>query len=398
MKTKQAIVCLLMMIMIQNTAVCADEHELSNEEHAAHASADIIDTAGSYTPTESEVYLNNIFVDILGCSPIVPYGESLSVTLQLKNITEPKTGTAQWYIDGEPLPEYYYSQFEFSEGKIYKLLYPVNFTRDTGGNALVWLDMVAGDSLRRIEINIPLQVYSEEFYDEIAKAQAKEMVKTVNIDATVKYDTYLYSDKYLKNKTKLIKKGENVKYKDSFEFSKTASSAYVIVNDGSSAYINYNDISISNKNYTVFHDHSTETKENFVNVMGYVSKTNYLTWINIERQKVNVFIGSGMGGDWKLLKAFSCATGANKTPTPEGVFEYQAWNYSWKFPTYYVAPVLYFDMYRGLAFHSRLYNYKNVLIDATIGTPASHGCIRMYDDDVLWLRHYLPFTTAVYVH
>ena len=349
------------------------------------------------TLKEDMAFLDGIFVDILGCSPIVPYGESLSVTIQLKNVPETRFGTAQWYIDGVPLTPYYYSNFEFSEGKVYKLLYPIEFTRDSGNEITVWFDMVVGDYLRRIGFFVPLEVYSDEFYDEQDALLAS--VKPVDIEATVKYDTYTYSDKNLKNQKSLIKKGTRVHYKDSFEFEKlNLISAYIRTADGQYSYINLNDISVSRKNYTVSEDHLITIKEKFVNAKKYKSKTNYLVWINLERQKVNVFLGSGNGGDWRLLREFPCATGTNATPTPEGEFEYITWNYRWTFPTYYVEPVLYFDMYRGLAFHSRPYNHNGVIIEKAIGTPASHGCIRMYDEDVLWLRDYLPFSTAVYVY
>lgn len=39
----------------------------------------------------------------------------------------------------------------------------------------------------------------------------------------------------------------------------------------------------------------------------------------------------------------------------------------------------------------------NRLSDATIGMPASHGCIRMMDEDIQWLYNYVPANTTVVV-
>ena len=107
----------------------------------------------------------------------------------------------------------------------------------------------------------------------------------------------------------------------------------------------------------------------------------------------------GKQNSWVLQKSFSCCTGANKTPTPFGTYKYCAKDKAWIKPEYQVRPVLYFDIYRGLAFHSRLYSPDgSYLTDATMGKPASHGCIRMMDDDIAWMELYMTFGTTVVVY
>jgi len=63
-----------------------------------------------------------------------------------------------------------------------------------------------------------------------------------------------------------------------------------------------------------------------------------------------------------------------------------------------VRPVVNFRVGSGYAFHSRLYNPgHNYLTDPSIGFPVSHGCIRMYDEDVQWIYDNIPNNTSVVV-
>ena len=114
-------------------------------------------------------------------------------------------------------------------------------------------------------------------------------------------------------------------------------------------------------------------------------------------QRVNVFKRDG--DMWKLEKTFLCGTGAPGTNTPVGV--YTIWarsSYGWTTGTYNVRPVVNFRVGSGYAFHSRLYDpWHNYLTDPNIGFPISHGCIRMYDEDVQWIYDTVPDNTAVVV-
>lgn len=92
MRIKRIFTFLLMIIVLQNTLVLANEAEFSSADTIVNeASAKTnANEAGTAAPTDDEIYLNSIFVDVIGCSPIVPYGESLSVTIQLKNVSVPR--------------------------------------------------------------------------------------------------------------------------------------------------------------------------------------------------------------------------------------------------------------------------------------------------------------------
>jgi hypothetical protein len=146
------------------------------------------------------------------------------------------------------------------------------------------------------------------------------------------------------------------------------------------------------------HDYQSGDKEIWVNAMGYTSSSNYLLWVSIKYQRVNIFQRDA-AGKWKLLRACLAATGASGTDTPIGVWKTtykQKWG--WTTDTYTAVPVVRFKG-GGYAFHSRLY-YPNthILQDPSIGFPVSHGCIRLYDEDIQFIYDYIPdgTTTVVY--
>ena len=140
-------------------------------------------------------------------------------------------------------------------------------------------------------------------------------------------------------------------------------------------------------------DYSQEEKEIFVNRMGYSSDTPYLIWISKSVQRVNIFYGSR--GNWQLIRTCVVGTGAPSSPTPSGVFKVTGRQEGWYTPSYTVKPVVRFKG-GGYAFHSRLYwPGTNTLKDSSIGFPVSHGCVRMYDEDVQWIYDNIPTKTTV---
>ena len=146
------------------------------------------------------------------------------------------------------------------------------------------------------------------------------------------------------------------------------------------------------------HDYEAEDKETWVNAKGYSSTSQYLLWINLTYQRVNVFQGSQ--GNWKLINTYIVGTGAPGMGTPVGVYTiFGRSPYGWTTSTYNVRPVVNFKVGSGYAFHSRLYDPgHNYLTSTAIGYPVSHGCVRMYDEDVQWIYDNVPNGTTVVVH
>ena len=146
------------------------------------------------------------------------------------------------------------------------------------------------------------------------------------------------------------------------------------------------------------HDYQDFEKEIWVNAKGYTSSTNYLIWVNLSMQRVNIFKNNT--GTWELCHSCVVGTGAPGRGTPVGVYKttYKAWS-GWTTSTYTVKPVVGFKENTGYAFHSRLYRPgSTVLSDASIGFPVSHGCVRMYDADVKYIYDNIPLGTTVVVY
>lgn len=146
------------------------------------------------------------------------------------------------------------------------------------------------------------------------------------------------------------------------------------------------------------HDYLDEEKMLWVNAKGYSSTTDYLIWINLSMQRVNIFKGSA--GAWVLEKSFIVGTGAPGRSTPVGVWKttYKSWP-GWTTSSYTVKPVIGFKSNTGYAFHSRLYRPgTTILSDSSIGYPVSHGCVRMYDADVKYIYDTIPIGTTVVVY
>ena len=146
------------------------------------------------------------------------------------------------------------------------------------------------------------------------------------------------------------------------------------------------------------HDYADDVKTVWVNAKGYSSRTEYLVWVNLTYQRVNVFKGSQ--GNWELIHTFLCGTGSPGRGTPVG--EYYVYGFQpegWTTSTYNVRPVVRFKVNSGYAFHSRLWDpTHSYLTDPSIGFPVSHGCVRMYDEDVQWISDNIPLYTTVVIH
>lgn len=156
-------------------------------------------------------------------------------------------------------------------------------------------------------------------------------------------------------------------------------------------------------NYTLAwaqqHDYSAEMKTAWINYQGYQSSTDYLIWVNLTYQRVNVF--SGSQGNWKLIRTCLCGSGKDSTPTIKGVFTTSYKQSYWDYGSYYCGPIVRFKGSSGYAFHSRLEYWpmnSDRYYDARIGFPISHGCLRMYNDDIWWIYNNVPNGTTVVVH
>lgn len=326
---------------------------------------------------------------------IVLKDSKLSATVTVTWSDLPTVAVAQWYFNGMPVEGWRNENFSAQTGAKSTFNYDIPRWETMPLDGWVGFSLTVDAKTTFIDVPVKIENHPYTYYHPEESARVLGQIKHVYVDATVLRDTAAYSTYRLTGRCGTIYAGTKVKYIDYYDVKKQHYSARILLENGTSFWVAHGDISISRKNYTVYTDHAPADKAIFVNAMDYDSVTDYLVWINLERQKVNVFKGSK--GHWELYGVFPCATGKNTTPTIDGVFKYSKYTPYWDFDEYYVKYVLIFN--GGHAFHTRTYRTSTKkLLDETIGTTTSLGCVRMYDEDVLWLRDNLPLNSTVVVY
>lgn len=243
------------------------------------------------------------------------------------------------------------------------------------------------------DISVSYDEMDDDWYQEYQKEHdnALNVVQTMRVACTVQKDTALYKST---NGTDLIRSlpAGTIVYN---EWHPAGDWFYASLEDGTKGWIPRWDCYIPDDTVTTDGtlDYSKATKEGFVDLMGYDSKTEYLIWVSRYTQKVIVYQGSQ--GDWEVIQTFPCSSGENNTPTPEGIYEIYDRTGRWNFDFYYVNDVSIFS--GGHAFHSILMNYNGSVYDDRVGIPLSHGCIRMLPDDCAYIYD-LPEGTRVIVY
>ena len=126
---------------------------------------------------------------------------------------------------------------------------------------------------------------------------------------------------------------------------------------------------------------------------GYYSPSQYMLMVDIDDPMLIIF--QGKKGAWKVLKVCDCCTGAPWSPTVTGVFSVGSKGYSFGeghgYSCYY-----YTQFYGDYLFHTRkYYPGTHVLLDDSIGVRCSMGCVRLYDEDAIWIQNNCPVGTTV---
>ena len=138
-------------------------------------------------------------------------------------------------------------------------------------------------------------------------------------------------------------------------------------------------------------DYTTKTKEAFVNGKKFKSKSKYLIWISQYTQRVNIFKKSN--GKWKLIRNCRAATGSYNNKSAIGVYKITYKEKGWFYGSTYVKPVVHWC--GSASFHSRIYYNNGALQDGRIGMPISHGCVRLYNEDINYIYKKMPVGTTV---
>lgn len=218
-----------------------------------------------------------------------------------------------------------------------------------------------------------------------AKEYLTGAVRNMYYKGKIKKKTSAYASSTGKKKIKTIKKGTSVTI-----LSKSNKRCKVKLSNGKIYWVPYSAVRYTGCIYTT-KDYTTADKTDFVNKKGYSSKTNYLIWISKYTQRVNIYKGSK--GKWKLIRTCRVATGTHINRSPEGVHKITYKEKGWYYSTTYVKNVVHWSGKNS--FHSRIYKYNGKLSSPAIGRPASHGCIRMYMEDINYIYKNMPIGTTV---
>lgn len=130
----------------------------------------------------------------------------------------------------------------------------------------------------------------------------------------------------------------------------------------------------------------------------------YAIKVDRTNQVITVFSASEPGVYNVIEKQFICSTGTSQYPTPTGVYtlpdtERRAWRYFKTYDTYVRYAV---HIEGNYFFHSLLYSEPDLATRSNtsyrnLGKPASHGCIRMMDEDIKWLAENCLAGTKVFI-
>ncbi|MBU3160924.1 InlB B-repeat-containing protein [Clostridium frigoris] len=181
------------------------------------------------------------------------------------------------------------------------------------------------------------------------------------------------------------------------EIKDESSSRYLIrKTNGSELWVACNKVSVSTNPATNTKYLTKDQLQTYVNVTSsFISNTKYFTWVDLNRQRVNVFTGSAK--HWTLVKSYSCATGNNITPSKRGVFTIQDKGASFVAGSGTI--VKYWTRYSGnYMLHSIILTTGGAVCDSTIGKRVSHGCIRMPLDMAKWYYNTIPKGSLIWVN
>ena len=171
---------------------------------------------------------------------------------------------------------------------------------------------------------------------------------------------------------------------------------YYIKSDTVSGWTKIEYLSIDTKFNSSSDKLNNSETEYFVNkYFNLTSQTNYLIWVDLKKQLINIF--TLQEGFWKLDRQIPCATGKNISPTIKGTFSINSNRGTWMPAGGNVWVKNYVGFYSSYFFHSVKVKRDGSLYDSTVGTVASAGCIRMPLDASEWFTQNIPVNTTVFI-
>lgn len=237
-------------------------------------------------------------------------------------------------------------------------------------------EVIIKDYLNEINTQVDALIKSENYDGALKLLDEKKSIYTENdINSKVKYINDLIiqkNEKERKMQEEKKRQEEQKKREEELKAQKESSSKAAVSQNNS----------------------ANATKENIIR--NQASSTQFLIWVSLSEQTVSIF--TGQKDDWKLIKSFSASTGKAGYETPKGTFTITGrgeWFYN---STYTVGALYWTQFYGNYLFHSILVDKNRNIVDPNLGTPLSHGCIRLDIDNAKWIYDNIPNKTKVIIN
>lgn len=308
-----------------------------------------------------------------------------TVTAAFGDIVSSIVADVDWYLDGTLVAQE--SERLLVEGSTVSKKIELDVEHAEEDTATVTVEVSFGEKSLSGKAEINMDVPTEE--------SGAVVIKTTEIPVTARKKCDVYASSQLETKISSMEKNDSGLFLAYESDNGGLRAIELLLSDGTSGWVDADYVEISQEECTTDQDYEAENKVEFVNSMQYDSQTNYLVWVSLYTQKVNVF--KGYQENWALEKTFACSTGENDSPTTTGVFTYNTLKERWDLGKTYVEPVLIFN--GGEAFTSQPYDTDTEKIaDDTMGKPASGGSVRMLEEDIRWMEENLPMGSLVVVY
>lgn len=137
-----------------------------------------------------------------------------------------------------------------------------------------------------------------------------------------------------------------------------------------------------------------DSKDNTLEV-DYSNSDNFRIDVDLTNQKVYVFYKDN------LLKEWICSGGTDDKPTPVGEFKTTQKGEDFWSNKYNMGAYHWIRFYNDYLFHSVPFDKDNNIIQEEyekLGSPASHGCIRLEVENARWLYEMLPLGVKVIIY
>jgi lipoprotein-anchoring transpeptidase ErfK/SrfK len=142
-------------------------------------------------------------------------------------------------------------------------------------------------------------------------------------------------------------------------------------------------------------DENNEAIQSETDNVDFSNSADFRIEVDLSCQKVLIYYKD------KLLKEWICSGGTQEKPTPKGEFKtFQKGEYFWN-PRYNMGGYYWVKFYEDYLFHSVPFDENNNIIQEEynkLGTPASHGCIRLEVENARWLYEMLPLGVKVIIY